>query len=90
MSVAGKMEQDDPRNSLIIKVVEAIKIIKPKYFLIENVQKMPKTYIKFKGKKIKISDFLINELSDYNVNFCLLDAADFGTPQTRKRSITLL
>ena len=50
---------------------------------------MPKTYIKFQGKKIKISDFLINELSDYNVNFCLLDAADFGTPQTRKRSITL-
>jgi len=89
MSIAGKMKKDDPRNSLIIKVVEAIKLVKPKYFLIENVQKMPKTYIRFKGKKIKISDFLINELPDYNINFCLLDAADFGTPQTRKRSITL-
>ena len=90
MSVAGKMAEDDPRNSLIIKVVEAIKIIKPKYFLIENVQKMPKTYITFKGEKIRISDFLINELSsDYNINFCVLDSADFGTPQTRKRSITL-
>jgi DNA (cytosine-5)-methyltransferase 1 len=90
MSLAGKMSEDDPRNSLIIKVVEAIKIIKPKYFIIENVQRMPKTYIKFKGKKNRISDFLTNELSsDYNINFHILDSADYGTPQTRKRSIIL-
>ena len=37
MSVAGKMDENDPRNSLIIKAVEFIKIVKPKNVIIENV-----------------------------------------------------
>ena len=90
MSVAGKMEENDPRNSLIIKVIKAITKIKPKYFLIENVQKMIKTFIHHNNEKIIIKDFILNELEkEYNINFNVMDAADYGTPQNRKRSITL-
>jgi DNA (cytosine-5)-methyltransferase 1 len=45
MSIAGKKLENDSRNFLITKVVEAIKLVKPKYFLIENVIAMPKTKI---------------------------------------------
>jgi len=90
ISQAGKMKEDDPRNKLIIKVVEAIHAIKPKYFLIENVQRMPDTYIIVNNEKIKIRDFLKNELSDeYNINIDILNAKDFGTPQNRKRSFVI-
>lgn len=90
MSVAGKMSENDPRNALIIKVVKAIHQIKPRYFMIENVQSMPKTYIQFNGGKVQIKDFLLDELAKYyNINFNVLNAADYGTPQTRKRSIIL-
>ena len=90
MSLAGKMEEDDPRNKLIIKVVEAIKIIQPKYFLIENVSKMPDTYIIFNQNKIKIKDFLQEELSGmYHINIDILNAKDFGTPQSRRRAFVL-
>lgn len=90
MSVAGKMAEDDLRNSLIVKAINAIILIRPKYFLIENVQKMPSTYIQYKGEKIQIKDFIMSELSNlYSINFNIVDAADYGTPQTRKRSIIL-
>ena len=37
MSTAGKQKKDDPRNRLIIYVVQAIKILNPKFVIIENV-----------------------------------------------------
>ena len=43
MSKAGKMNFDDPRNSLFLHVIKIIKIIKPKYVLIENVPELLKS-----------------------------------------------
>lgn len=91
MSVAGKMDKNDPRNSLIIKVIEFIKIVKPKNVIIENVPTMLKTSIIVNGEKIKIVDYIISELSDnYKISFNVLNAADYGTAQVRKRTIVLL
>jgi len=91
MSIAGKMKKDDPRNSLIIKVVDFIKDLQPENVLIENVPLMLKASIIYRGKLIKIKDFISNELNnDYKISMNILDAADYGTPQRRKRAIILL
>ena len=91
MSVAGKMNEDDPRNSLIIKAVEFIKKIKPKTAIIENVPTMLKTSIIVSNTKIKIVDYINEELSKiYNISFNILNVADYGTAQDRKRAIVLL
>ena len=91
MSVAGKMDENDPRNSLIIKAVEFIKIVKPKNIIIENVPTMLKTSIIVNGERIKIVDYIKFELeNEYTISFNILNAADYGTPQIRKRTIVLL
>jgi len=91
MSIAGKMREDDPRNSLIIRAVDFIKDLQPENVLIENVSQMFKTLIIQRGKLIKIKDFIDNELGNsYKISMNVLDAADYGTPQTRKRAIVLL
>lgn len=91
MSVAGKMDEHDPRNTLIIKVVEFIKKVNPKNIIIENVPTMLKTSILVNEEKIKIVDYIKNELSnDYKISFNILNAADYGTPQTRNRTIILM
>lgn len=90
MSTAGQMKESDPRNSLILYVIKAIKKIKPKYVLIENVPKFLKQYIFINGKSRLILDYLKLELKDYNINYDVLNAADYGTPQNRKRAILLL
>jgi len=88
MSIAGKMEEDDPRNSLIIKALQVFKELKPDYMLIENVTQMLKTSIVYRGKQIKIVDFITKQIgNDYVAKFNVFDAADYGTPQFRKRAI---
>ena len=92
MSVAGKMKEDDPRNSLIKYVVSMIKALEPTHALIENVQGVLKTSILVDGKSIKIVDYIHNELSPlgYFINPVVVNAAEYGTPQTRKRAIFLI
>lgn len=90
MSVAGQMKKDDPRNTLIVKAMEALELLKPEAMLVENVPQMFKTNILFEDKVINIKDYIQAVCSrlGYQVKFDVFDAADFGTPQTRKRSFT--
>lgn len=91
MSVAGKMDENDPRNSLIIRVVEFVKRTQPTNIIIENVPTMLKTYIVVNNEKVLIKDYINRELgSIYNISFNVLNAADYGTAQVRKRAIVLL
>lgn len=92
MSQAGKMDENDPRNSLIVYTIKFIKITKPSNILIENVPNFLKFSIKINGKSIKILDYILNELEPlgYHVNYGILDASDYGTPQVRKRAILLI
>lgn len=91
MSIAWKMEEDDPRNSLIIKAVNFIKDLEPNYAIIENVPNFFDTNIFLKWNKIAIKDYLIQELWEkYNLNMWILDTSDYWTPQIRKRAITLI
>lgn len=91
MSMAGKMAEDDPRNLLILKVIESIKLIKPDYGLIENVPQMLKSYISVKGKKVLIIEHLKSQLDkDYNITYKVVDAADYETAQHRKRAIIVM
>lgn len=90
MSTAGQMKEDDPRNTLIIKAMDAFKELLPEFMLIENVPQMFKTSILVNGQLINIKDYLqsIADQYQYNIQFDIFDAADYGTPQNRKRSFT--
>ena len=92
MSLLGKQESSDPRNLLITHVVNAIKLLNPEFILIENVPQMYETKIDAygTGEILSIKEYLLrsaNELG-YNINFNIYNAADYGTPQHRKRAFT--
>lgn len=92
MSLAGKMNPFDERNQLISYAIDIIKIIKPKYILLENVPQLLKTQIKIKNKLITIPEYIHLEL-DSEYNFAkenLISAMDYDVPQMRKRNIFLL
>ncbi|AJF62205.1 MAG: Cytosine-specific methyltransferase [archaeon GW2011_AR20] len=80
-SLAGKRNKNDSRNFLFKEFIKKIKEIKPKFFLMENVTGI----ISFnKGKTIaEIEDSL--KKSGYTVSKIILNAADFGVPQVRRR-----
>ena len=68
MSVAGKMDQNDPRNKLIIFVIQSILDLNADFALIENVPGILKFFIKVNDKWIKITDYILNKLKKkYNI-----------------------
>lgn len=80
-SLTGPRKFDDPRNQLYLSLLEAVKLIQPKAFVIENVAGMATLY------NGQIKDEIIKRFSQlgYNVTYSILCAADFGIPQIRKR-----
>ena len=77
----------DERNELYLEIVRLLNETKPKYFLAENV---PGILSLGKGEVVKqiIKEF--SECGDgYRVEKFLLNAADYGVPQARKRVIFL-
>lgn len=92
MSTAGKQKRNDPRNRLIIYVVQAIKKIKPKFAIIENVPGILNTEIEINGVWIKIDDYLKNNLGgeySFNINN-VVNAMNYGVAQSRERCVYLL
>ena len=92
MSCAGRKDPKDPRNVLIYYAVEAIKRIRPKFVLIENVPMQQHTKISYQGEDVYIPMYVESELgSDYVFNTeRVVNAEDFGVPQSRSRYIYLL
>lgn len=72
---------DDPRNSLYREFVRILNKLEPKAFVMENVLGL---------EQMGVREQVLEDLSldgIYNVSSQVLDAADFGVPQTRKRII---
>ena len=70
---------DDPRNALYREFVEMLRATLPAAFLMENVTGMDQMGV----REQIISDLTIE--GEYSVLAQVVDAADFGVPQTRKR-----
>lgn len=91
-SSAGLQKKDDPRNKLIITVIECVKILKPDFAIIENVPEFLKTEINVDGKWILIDEYLRENLSGlYNFNKKnIINSMHYGVPQNRQRCVYLL
>ena len=92
MSIANaKKSPNDIRNKLIIHAMDIFSELDARYMLIENVPQMAKTYINYKGQAINIIDFIKSQIpSNFKCFSKVLNGKNFGTPQSRSRSISLI
>jgi DNA (cytosine-5)-methyltransferase 1 len=92
MSSLGKKDYEmDERNFLIFSVIETIKQIDFDFILIENVPKFFKLFFPFKGQMLGIIDILDKLFSKfYIIEHYILNAKDYGVPQSRPRAIIKL
>lgn len=98
MSIAGKTKWvgkeaniEDSRNYLITYVINAIKELKPRYVLMENVFMQLQTYINYDGNRILIPELVDTILgNEYFIEKKVIDTKYYGVPQQRKRAIMLL
>lgn len=85
-SLTSKFRRDDPRNDLPTEVIRFVRVLRPKAVMFENV---PRFYSSANGRRR--FDIVKAELEalNYVVSWGILQAADFGTPQFRRRLIVL-
>lgn len=82
-SMAGNRIVTDKRNTLYLDMLEIVDYIKPKVVVMENVPGL-RSMLGGKVEEKIINDF---EKIGYKINVTVLNAADYYTPQTRRRVI---
>jgi DNA (cytosine-5)-methyltransferase 1 len=91
-SLAGRRTHADPRNALFRQYIRIVKIVKPRFVLLENVQGFSfpfKKHGRGQEKYKPYSELLAEKLEalGYKVFSELVDFSEYGVPQTRSRFI---
>ena len=86
-SLIGKRDMSDPRNNLVMQFMRIVSEIKPKYFVMENVAGITV------GDAKSILNGAIDFIEEHGYSvvrpYKVLNAADYGVPQSRKRLFLL-
>ena len=80
-SMVGTRDENDDRNNLYLQYIRFVDVVKPKFFILENVKGL------LTLKKGFFKEDIITRFTGlgYNVNFKLLKASDYGVAQNRER-----
>lgn len=84
-SLAGRRLPDDPKNRLFIEFLRLAGELEPRVILMENV---PGIQSMQSGRVVDAITTMVNDLG-YNVVTDVLNAAEYGVPQQRRRFIML-
>lgn len=89
-SMAGKRMENDQRNKLVFSYISFIRLVKPRLLLFENVKGFTYSFDKAKNPNaIPYSQIVVEQLEKlgYDVTPYIINFAEFGVPQRRKRFI---
>ena len=87
-SLAGKRDKNDQRNKLVKSYIKFIRLVEPEAIVFENVYGFTVNFKEKKGTK-QYSSYVERALkrSGYTTHYDIINMADFGIPQNRKRFI---
>lgn len=95
-STAGRRNEKDSRNKLIISYINFIRLVQPKIIFFENVKGFTQQFDKNKIRGRVYSDYVkkelrknseTNDFMGYEVSGRLIDFSEYGVPQKRTRFI---
>lgn len=78
---------EDPRNDLVLRYLELVNELRPKFLVIENVPQL--LWHSHKGKAGGLAEVINDTLyaMGYEVDVRVVNAADYGVPQLRERAV---
>ena len=97
-STAGRRNEKDNRNKLIISYIKFIRLVQPKVIFFENVKGFTQQFDKNKIRGRVYSEYVqkelrksskINDFTGYDVFGKLVDFSEYGVPQKRTRFILI-
>lgn len=84
-STVGKKDAGDPRNSLFLQFLRAVEEIRPRFVIFENVSGFRRLY---KGEMYRRAVKGLEAIG-FDSASAVLNAKDYGAPQSRERTIIL-
>lgn len=81
-SVAGKMDPDDPRGAMVFRFIDAVRMVQPRAFLMENVKNLADSR-RFEQARADIAEGF--DAAGYDMRYRVHLATDYGVPQRRER-----
>lgn len=83
-SVAGKMNPDDSRSQLVWRFMDAVEIVCPRIFVMENVAALG---VLSKWENVRQGILARGKTLGYDVSFKVHHTSDYGVPENRDRVI---
>lgn len=83
-SISNEMGIEGKKGVLFWQIIRATRIIKPKYLILENVDRLLKSPSKQRGRDFAVMLNSFNKLG-YSVEWRVINAADYGRSQRRRR-----
>ena len=80
-SVQRRGDDNDQRNSLVLKFIRFVEVIRPRFFLIENVRGL----MSKRGRPFFEQLMSRAQMAGYRLSVSKLNAVDYGVPQERIR-----
>ena len=83
-TLTAKYHRTDPRDDLALEMARIVVELKPEMVMMENVPGLAK-----RGKPVLDEFIQMLEAEGYQVNYAVLQLANYGIPQTRRRFVLL-
>lgn len=83
-SISGGLGIEGKKGVLFWQIIRAIKLIEPKYLILENVDRLLKSPARQKGRDFSVMLASLNKLG-YSVEWRVINAAEYGRAQRRRR-----
>ena len=79
----------EEKNRLLLEVIPIARLLKPRIIVIENVRQVLTLDVEYDGTKGTAVDILHERLPEYKVFPGVVNVADYGIPQVRKRALVV-
>lgn len=88
-SLAGKYLSDDPRNFLFKHFLRIVELVQPEWVVMENVPSLLRNADVASALYSDFGRLRLRKSQKYSLSHAVLNAADFGVPQTRDRFVLI-
>jgi len=79
----------EEKNRLILEVISLARSLKPRVIVAENVRQVLTLGVEYEGQEGRVIDLLAEGLSEYKVFPGVVNVADYGIPQVRRRALVV-
>ena len=79
----------EEKNRLMLELIPIAQRLKPRIIVAENVRPVLTLNVEYDGTSQKVIDHLRDQLSEYEVFPIVVNVADYGIPQVRRRALVM-